>query len=149
MGNMVTKPFFAEEFPSEFSTMSRVLGDALHMLVARGFVASEDEVGARLCLEEALVNAIRHGNQGQESRKVRIEMVDEEERCLIRVYDEGQGFCPESVALPDAQELGGRGICLIRHYADYIGYNEEKKCFEMALRRAGSKQGNTSHARQQ
>jgi anti-sigma regulatory factor (Ser/Thr protein kinase) len=143
---MVTEPFFAAEFPSEFETMSQVLGDALHELVARGFIDSEEEVRARLCLEEAMVNAIQHGNQGQESRKVRIELVDEGLRCLIRVYDEGQGFSPEEITLPDAHALGGRGICLIRHYADYFGYNHEKKCFEMGLCRAGCTRGNESHA---
>ena len=139
----VATSFFAEEFPSDFQAMSQVLGRAVDALVDQGWVMAGDATRARLCLEEAMVNAIRHGNQCDCTRMVRLRMLEDGDLCVIRVYDEGSGFRPEEVQLPSADRLGGRGICLIRHYAEYIRYNEEEGCFELAFRRSRLGQGET------
>lgn len=141
LGATVANPFFAEEFPSDFQAMSQVLGRAVDALVENGWVMAQDAARARLCLEEAMVNAIRHGNQCDCSRMVRLVMLEDGDLCVVRVYDEGSGFRPENVKLPSADAPGGRGICLIRHYADYITYNNEEACLELAFRRSRLGQG--------
>lgn len=128
-------PFFQEEIHSTFDAMSEILDRAVGKLRADGWIGPEQEACTRLCLEEALVNAVRHGNEGKRDRKVSLELEADKDCCFIRVYDEGTGFAPESVGLPTAEQLGGRGICLIRHYMDDVFFNEEKHCLEMTLRR--------------
>lgn len=133
----MSKTLFREEFPSTFEAMGHVLDGALDALRVAGYVSGPREPEVRLCLEEALVNAIRHGNELVPDRKVRIELSEGPEGlCKIRIQDEGKGFSPDEVASPKLEQLGGRGICLIRHFMDCVGFNRNDHCFEMALRRS-------------
>ncbi len=134
-GGRAQRPFFEEEFPSTFAALNATLGRALEALARHGWIAQEHQSAARLCLEEALVNAIRHGNASDPRRHVRLELTEDGDHCIIRVYDEGSGFQPEQVCLPDAQQPGGRGVCLMKHYMEYIRYDQACKCLEMAFRR--------------
>ncbi len=82
----------------------------------------------RLALEEAIVNAHRHGNRGDASRSITISYSITRERAVIRVMDEGAGFDPSQI--PDPTEPGrialpnGRGLMLMRSYLDAVRYNE-------------------------
>ncbi|MCC6488081.1 MAG: ATP-binding protein [Candidatus Hydrogenedentes bacterium] len=141
----MTKPFFVRELRSSMDALGDTLKSALAALVERGWVESGHTFYAQLCLEEALVNAITHGNQCNECLKVRIEMTEEGEYCLIRVYDQGAGFTPERVALPNLEQLNGRGVCLIRYCMDEVSYNHEENCLEMKMRRNTLCKGGARH----
>ena len=138
-------PFFQEEFHSTFDAMAEILDKAVDALRDGCWILPEQEACTRLCLEEALVNAVRHGNEGDKDRKVCLELEAQDDRCCIRVYDEGTGFLPERVDLPSADQLGGRGICLIRHYMDNVLFNQERHCLEMTLRRKACCKGDAHH----
>lgn len=127
--------FFKESFPSNFEEMPGVLDRTVQAMRDRGYVSGENEACMRLCVEEALVNAVRHGNKCDERLQVTVELADEGDHCAIRVADEGEGFCPDNVQLPDTESLGGRGVCLIRHFMDKVCYNPAKKCLEMHVRK--------------
>ncbi len=133
----VCNPFFTEEFPSSLEAMGDALQRALASLEAGGWIDENQTFYARLCLEEALVNAIMHGNQADEARKVRLEMCQDGDRCHIRVSDEGVGFSVDNVHLPGCDEEGGRGICLIQYCMDEIRFDREKNCLEMTFHRKG------------
>src|SRR2546423_9927738 len=79
-----------------------------------------DIFSIRLALEEALVNAIKHGNQLDRSKKVHIQCAIQKGRFEIGIADEGPGFNPEEVPDPLCEENlerpCGRGLFLIRHY---------------------------------
>lgn len=82
---------------------------------------SEREIfGIRLSLEEALVNAVKHGNRLDPLKKVEIEFTVQSDRFEVRITDEGPGYIPENV--PDCKadanltRPGGRGLFLMRHY---------------------------------
>jgi len=141
----VTKPFFSSELHSTMDALGDTLKSALDALVERGWIEADHTFYAQLCLEEALVNAITHGNQCDECLKVRIEMVEEGDFCLIRVYDEGCGFSPEDIKMPQLEQLNGRGVCLIRYCMEEVSYNHEKKCLEMKMRRNALCKGGTHH----
>ncbi len=81
----------------------------------------------RLSLEEALVNAHRHGNRGDTHKKIVISYQIDRQHAVIRVRDEGAGFdpgtvpdptCPDRICLPN-----GRGIMLMRSYLDEVCYS--------------------------
>lgn len=133
--------FFEEEFPSTIESMTRALERTVKTLAARGWIRPDQECRARLCLEEALVNAVRHGNGCDSRRNVRIELSAEDDLCYIRVFDEGAGFSLDQVREPAADQMGGRGICLMRHYMERIAYDKDKKCLEMAFRRGKCEKG--------
>jgi len=81
----------------------------------------------KLALEEALVNAIKHGNQMDRSKKVRISYRVNAERFDIEIADEGKGFDPDDVPDPMAVENlerpCGRGLLLMRHYMTEVVFH--------------------------
>lgn len=82
----------------------------------------------RLALEEAIANAIKHGNKMDPTKKVTIRFLNEKDRLTFEVSDEGDGFDSTTVPDPtDAEHLPlphGRGILLMRAYADEVTFNE-------------------------
>ena len=90
---------------------------------------SEREMfGIRLALEEALVNAVKHGNRNDAAKTVCVRYQICDKQFLIEIHDEGRGFDPDGVPDPRAPENldrpGGRGVFLIRHYMSWVQYNE-------------------------
>lgn len=87
-----------------------------------------DVFSVRLALEEALVNAIKHGNAMDPDKNVRITCEVSVEQVRIEIEDEGPGFVPSEVEDPTEDENldrpGGRGIMLMRAFMSVISYND-------------------------
>ena len=96
-----------------------------HLQAASGFTEM-DIFSIKLALEEAIVNAIKHGNQMDRTKTVRVAYRVEPHRFDIMIVDEGPGFDPEDVPDPTAPENlerpCGRGLLLMRHYMSDIRY---------------------------
>lgn len=88
----------------------------------------KDSFAIKLALEEALTNAIKHGNQNDRSRTLIIRYVVKSDRTVIAVCDEGQGFQPETLPDPTADENlerpNGRGIMLMYAYMTKVRFND-------------------------
>src|SRR5438445_686989 len=86
-----------------------------------------DIFAIKLALEEALVNAIKHGNQMDPAKKVFVVYRVTAERFDIRITDEGTGFNPEDVPDPTAIENlerpCGRGLLLMRGFMTEVEYH--------------------------
>src|SRR4051812_33819719 len=93
---------------------------------ACGF-GDRDLFGTRLALEEALVNAIRHGHRGDPSKSVRVAFSVSPGKLVIEVEDQGPGFNPEQIPDPldpaNLERPGGRGVYLMRCYMTWVKYN--------------------------
>jgi serine/threonine-protein kinase RsbW len=89
--------------------------------------AETDIFAVRLALEEALVNAIKHGNQLDRTKSVQVSFQVRSEFVEVVVADEGPGFDPEEVPDPTLPEnlerCCGRGLMLMRHYMNEVSYN--------------------------
>jgi len=125
--------------------MGPALEGALSALRKHGWVDDSQLFYAHLCLEEALVNAITHGNHCDPKRKVRLEMAEEEGACVIRVWDEGRGFSVTEVPPPDCESEGGRGLCLIEYCMDDVYYDEREHCLVMRMGRKTLSKGVSNH----
>ena len=105
-----------------------------HLQVHR--VSERDAFSIRLALEEALVNAIKHGNQLDRSKKVAISYRVQTDRFEITITDEGTGFDPADVPDPTAVENlerpCGRGLMLMRHYMTEVHYAGCGNCVSMS-----------------
>jgi serine/threonine-protein kinase RsbW len=101
---------------------------------------SRDVFAVRLALEEAVVNAIKHGHQGDPSKEVRVAFRVSPERVVLEVEDQGPGFCPEDVPDPlDPENLErscGRGVFLMRHYMNEVTYNDRGNRVTLCKRRS-------------
>jgi serine/threonine-protein kinase RsbW len=80
-----------------------------------------------VALRESVVNAIKHGNATDESRRVGLDFVLHPRAIEIRVQDEGSGFDPAAVPDPVAPEnllkADGRGIFFMRSFMDEVRYS--------------------------
>lgn len=103
--------------PSDVSHGLRILDDLSSELTNAGFERRQIW-SIELAFTEALVNAVRHGNQDDDRKSVVIEYQILAEGLRLAIEDEGPGFCPDDLDDPTQQEHllrpGGRGLLLIR-----------------------------------
>jgi serine/threonine-protein kinase RsbW len=82
----------------------------------------------KLALEEALTNAIKHGNHSDPRKQIVIRFHIGDERAAIMVRDQGNGFRPNALPDPTAnanlERPNGRGIMLMQAYMTKIRFNE-------------------------
>ncbi len=101
----------------------------------------KDQFGVRLALEEAMVNAVKHGNRGDPTKEARLRYHVNAEFVVVEVEDEGAGFDPAQVPDPLAPENlerpSGRGLLLIRKYMTWMHHNERGNCVTMCKHRTG------------
>jgi serine/threonine-protein kinase RsbW len=116
---------FEETIPNDTAAALAVQDRIVRRLEELGYPA-RDVFGCRLALEEALVNAIKHGNKNDPAKRVRVECRIAPERFIIEIEDEGPGFHPEDVPDPTAEENlekpSGRGIMLMRAFMTRVDY---------------------------
>src|SRR6187551_3714418 len=84
------KKVFEAEIPSRIEERHAVIDGSLESLRAAG--CSVDPFLDRLALDEAITNAIVHGNQSRASRMVTVRAFAGDEVFGIEVADEGAGF---------------------------------------------------------
>ena len=119
-GSMVVK--------SRPSAIVGVCEQVLSKLEAKGF-DKDDIFAVHLALEEAFLNAVKHGNKMDPTKEVRIDYSVGLDKIEIFMTDEGDGFEPASVADPRFGEglykPGGRGLLLMNSYMDMVKFNEQ------------------------
>lgn len=88
-----------------------------------------------LALEEALTNAIKHGNRLDPNKKVHVEAKVTSNRFEVLIEDEGPGFDRKSVPDPTAcenlEKCSGRGILLIESYMDEVSWDRGGRRMKM------------------
>ncbi len=80
-----------------------------------------------VAVRESVVNAIKHGNKGDENKRVVLLLTSHPDALEVRVQDQGQGFDPAAVPDPLAEEnllkAEGRGIFFMRQFMDEVSYS--------------------------
>lgn len=114
------------EFPSDFDAGCEVQQLVLDEIERHGF-NTNSLFATRLALEEALVNAIKHGNKLDPKKKVVVDATVTRDRVEIEIEDQGPGFKRASVPDPTAEEnlckCSGRGILLIEAYMNSVRWS--------------------------
>lgn len=94
----------------------------------------------KLALEEAIINAIKHGNKNDPAKKVHVEATVAADKTEISIEDEGPGFDRSAVPDPTAEEnlckCSGRGILLIESYMDSVKYTKNGRRVTMIKKNA-------------
>lgn len=107
------------EFGSSFDAGCEVQQRIVDEVERHGFNANS-VFAIRLALEEALVNAIKHGNKLDPGKKVIVEAKVTPDRVEIEIQDQGPGFeragVPDATAAENLLKCSGRGILLIEAY---------------------------------
>lgn len=96
--------------------------------IERHAFREDDLFAVKLALEEALVNAIRHGNRSDPQKNVTIRYHISRTVVAIGVRDEGEGFHPDELPDPTLDENlekpHGRGVMLMKAYMTRVCYND-------------------------
>lgn len=97
----------------------------------------------RLALEEALVNAFRHGHKDMPGERVLLEYDVTRSMVKLAIEDKGPGFKPEEVPDPTADDRleipTGRGLLLMRAYMARVEYKGRGNRVEMDYKRPPAK----------
>lgn len=111
--------------PSDTAAGRRVLDEVLEKLKARNW-GERDVFSVHLAMEEALVNAIKHGNRLDPNKQVRISCRISPELVRVEITDEGEGFDPTTLPNPtDPDRLecpSGRGVMLMNAFMSRVEY---------------------------
>ncbi|CAA9223543.1 Anti-sigma regulatory factor (Ser/Thr protein kinase), essential for photomixotrophic growth, PmgA [uncultured Coleofasciculus sp.] len=86
----------------------------------------------RLGLQEALVNAAKHGNNLDPSKTVMVHFSVVHDEYWWIISDEGAGFahstcdhCEPESTLPNDESESGRGLCLLHQIFDHVHWNRQ------------------------
>ena len=127
-----------ERLPSERGASKRVTDPLLEHLGAHGWPTS-DVFSIHLAVEEAIVNAIVHGNKLDPGKTVHVVCHVDAEVMRIQITDEGDGFDPAQVpdcTADDRLEVpSGRGVMLMRNFMSRLEYNPRGNSVLMEKRR--------------
>lgn len=106
---------------------SRRIQDEILEQMQRLQWGEHDVFSVRLAMEEALINAIKHGNHYDPGKQVQITCCMSPDLIRLEVEDQGRGFDLASVPDPtDPDNLEspcGRGIMLMRSFMSKVEFN--------------------------
>lgn len=109
------------------SALTSVREGILSVLKANSF-SEEDIFAVHLALEEAFINAVRHGHKMDPAKGIEIDYSVTPDKIEVTVTDEGDGFDPAVVPDPrygeNLYKPEGRGLFLMCSYMDAVEFNE-------------------------
>jgi len=90
-----------------------------------------------LCVSEAVVNSIEHGNKNDTNKEVSIVVDCKLKSLFVKIIDEGEGFNLDEVADPtkgeNIKKEFGRGIHIIKSLSEHIEYNQKENSFQFKI----------------
>jgi anti-sigma regulatory factor (Ser/Thr protein kinase) len=113
-------------YPSRVESEEQMLDDVTGVLDESGIVGDLKR-NVLLVISEAFNNALIHGNSFDPAKGIVLRLVVNQTEVRADIIDEGQGGLERVRAhrSPDALDTHGRGIGLIRHYADLVDFRED------------------------
>lgn len=125
------------KMPSDVACLDEVLDYLSARMLDLGIIRPGD-CEVIVALDEAIVNAIKHGNKNDPRKAVHITAEMSTEGASFVVSDEGCGFVTRDVPDPTHPsrllEPSGRGLLLIKHIMDEVTHNECGNVIHMSKR---------------
>src|SRR5688500_13113807 len=91
-------------------------------------VVKAEQSNLFVALDEAFVNAVKHGNKFDIQKLVRVTAEVSRKEARFTIEDEGEGFDPSTIPDPlDPENLfkeSGRGVLFIYNIMDEVKYND-------------------------
>jgi len=108
----------------EMASVQQAILDAVH----EADFSERAVFAIRLAMEEALSNAIHHGNHDDPDKHVTVDYRVTADRLTVSIDDEGAGFQPQRLAdpraAPNLTHPHGRGVLLMQAYMDEVRFNQ-------------------------
>jgi serine/threonine-protein kinase RsbW len=126
------------ELPSAISLMHIVLEYLMKRVEKLGVIRPERS-NLFVALDEAFVNAVKHGNKFDSKKLIRIAAEVSKKEARFTIEDEGEGFDVQNIPDPlDPENLfkaSGRGVLFIYNIMDEVKYNDRGNRLTMVKRR--------------
>ena len=124
--NVQEAKLYTLQLPSKEESITQL--ELLIENLSDAYNVSEDTFANMMtCLNEALINAIKHGNKMDAAKKVIINAEVDGKRIIWTVTDEGSGFdyvhLADQTAPENLESLTGRGVFIMKHLADQCIFN--------------------------
>ena len=132
--------------------ITSLVGHLQENLVQIGLCDASEQIRFGVAIEEALVNAMIHGNleidsnvkeqdpaqfdilvqqrrleEPYKDRKIEVEIQLSAEQAVVTIGDQGQGFDPSTLPDPtdpeNLEKISGRGVLLMRSFMDEVQFN--------------------------
>lgn len=138
MGATPFKVTILSDFSADFREVQRQILD----VAEKNGYQDQCLFAIKIALEEALVNAIKHGNKHDKSKHVTIEAMISPLVAEIMVEDEGPGFhrpdVPDPLAEENLEKPSGRGLLLIESYMSKVSWDHGGRRLRMVKNRGDS-----------
>lgn len=125
---------FKKTIPSDRDASIALVFEALvflRHLKSEGYAMDVSEFNMRLVLDEAIENAMRHGNGYDPCKTVSVWMRGYKKKITIRIEDQGRGFNHQQPPAYSPHEnkyaRNGRGLVLMSHLGT-VTWNSDGNC---------------------
>lgn len=127
------KQFKELKFSSLQRNISQV-GKFIEEICVDNYISQSYFGNIMLAIEEAVKNAIIHGNKEDCNKQVTIVFERKRGTLSFTIEDEGEGFNHQEIPNPlDSDDAKGNGIFLIRSLADKVSYNSTGNQVELTF----------------
>lgn len=127
-----------ESFPSDQNKRKEIIDSLCHKIVKSpiGMAITPEEL--YLSLDEAITNAMEHGNKWDSQKTINITVVADKKEIHILITDQGQGFDTREIEgllkNRDILSTRGRGIYIINQFCD-ITWNKKGNQIDLHIKR--------------
>jgi len=116
---------FERRLPNRLENVNAFIKEAL-VQFSRLSLPESDIFHLKLVLEEALTNAMRHGNRLDPDLFVDVSVELQGEKLIMKVKDEGRGFdfskVPDPTHRDNKEKPNGRGVFLIKQLMNEVEF---------------------------
>jgi len=121
-------------FPSTLRLVSEISREVFRWSIKR--VELKDHYGLKLILNEALTNAVVHGNEHNLNQFVEVKIIIQSTALQITITDEGKGFnhSDERNGFENNQAYSGRGFPLYKAYGFSSSFNEKGNSITLSIK---------------
>ncbi len=118
--------FDEREIPSDTALITPLVVRLIERLSAEKLIDEQEKSKIELCLDEAITNAVHHGNKGDFSKSVKVSLWRDADAWGVVIEDEGDGFTIKDTSRKgggeDLWQESGRGLALLTLYMDEVIY---------------------------
>lgn len=129
--------FVLIDFPSDVSSLKK-FEKFLNELRDKYEISDEDFYRIYLTSSEAFINALFHGNKLEAVKRIWVKFKVFKKSFEIEIQDEGEGFEPESIPDPTANENllkeSGRGIYIIKAFSDGVKFLKTQRGMKVKIK---------------
>ncbi|MEW6525773.1 MAG: ATP-binding protein [Spirochaetota bacterium] len=120
------------KYPTIKEIRKSIVDDIITELAKNKIQVRLDNLELYLIIDEAITNAMEHGNKWNQNKYLHIEVAKDTNQLYITITDEGNGFKHPDLHSNVHLQPRGRGIFIIKQFAK-VSWNKKGNSITMAI----------------